>query len=194
MKLKDYFKVKSSKRVLKKEWKKKGIPFYRGREITKLSKFGSVDNELFITKEHYKKLSLKHGTPKEGDIMITAIGTIGNAYIVKKSDIFYFKDASVLWLEKFKNIDSKFVSYWLKSNLFYDQLDTGFGATVDTLTINKLENLDIIVPDKISGQKKIVEKLDKIFSEVEKINQITQKKLENIKILQSKILTGALKI
>ena len=33
---------------------------------------------------------------------MTAVGTIGEIYVVKKDDIFYFKDGNVLW---FKNFD-----------------------------------------------------------------------------------------
>ena len=49
VKLEDLFKIGSSKRVLKAEWKDSGVPFYRGREITTLSKSGAVDNDLFIS-------------------------------------------------------------------------------------------------------------------------------------------------
>ena len=46
--LDELFNIKSSKRVLKKDWKTEGVPFYRGREVTELSKNGKVDNKLFI--------------------------------------------------------------------------------------------------------------------------------------------------
>ena len=37
-KLSDYFEITSSKRVFKSEWTQDGIPFYRAREIVKISK------------------------------------------------------------------------------------------------------------------------------------------------------------
>ena len=96
VKLGALFKIGSSKRVLKADWRDKGVPFYRGREITALSKDGYVDNDLFISETHFAELSSKYGVPQAGDILITAIGTIGNTYIVNQNDKFYFKDASVL--------------------------------------------------------------------------------------------------
>src|SRR3712207_7992014 len=50
--------ISSSRRVLQSEWKKEGIPFYRAREIIKLSHYGEVDNELFISRseEHTSEL------------------------------------------------------------------------------------------------------------------------------------------
>ena len=42
--LDDLYRIGSSKRVLKSQWKSEGVPFYRGREITKLAADGRVDN------------------------------------------------------------------------------------------------------------------------------------------------------
>ena len=107
VKLSELFNVGSSKRVLKSDWKNEGVPFYRGREITTLSKLDLVNNKLFITEEHYQLLADKYGVPQAGDIMVTAIGTIGNTYIVKASDKFYFKDASVLCLKRVSEVSSE---------------------------------------------------------------------------------------
>ena len=52
VKLGDLFDAISAKRVLKSEWKTKGVPFYRAREIAKLSECNEVVNELFIANEH----------------------------------------------------------------------------------------------------------------------------------------------
>jgi type I restriction enzyme S subunit len=46
--LEDLFHIGSSRRVLKSQWQESGIPFYRGREITKLSKDGVVYKYFFI--------------------------------------------------------------------------------------------------------------------------------------------------
>ncbi len=189
VKLSDLFRVGSSKRVLKSDWKDAGVPFYRGREITRLSKTGFADNELFVSEEHFKDLSAKHGVPVPGDIMVTAIGTIGNTYIVNERDRFYFKDASVLWLHKEAEVDSRFIDYWLKSDLFFDQLDRGNGATVDTLTIEKLSNVKLLLPS-LDKQRKVVEKLDAAFADIdllegnlgmgdEKANQLLQSLLSS---------------
>ena len=67
----------------------------------------AVDNDLFISKELYAEYATKHGVPTAGDIVITAIGTIGNSYIVREEDRFYFKDASVLWLKRTSDVESK---------------------------------------------------------------------------------------
>jgi type I restriction enzyme S subunit len=114
--------------------------------------------------------------------VITAIGTIGNAYIVRKDDKFYFKDASVLWLSKISDVDSDFINFWIKSPSFKEQLEKGNGATVDTLTIHKLQSLIINVPP-FSEQKRIVKILDEAFEKLEKAKQNAEKNLSNSKEL-----------
>ena len=159
MKIAEAFEVSSSKRVLKKDWKTFGVPFYRGREITALSREGQVENELFISEELYSELEQKYGVPKAGDILITAIGTIGNTYVVKNSDRFYFKDGSVLRLAKKTDVVDEYVHLWFQSTSFKNQLDKGNGATVDTLTIEKLSSMEIYLPS-IREQQEVVSKLN----------------------------------
>ncbi len=109
-KLGDLFDAVSAKRVLKSEWRTKGVPFYRAREIVKLSEYNKVNNELFIEDKHYDKLKNRYGVPASGDIMLSAVGTIGKCYIVKESDKFYYKDASVLCLKNHHKLSSMYFS------------------------------------------------------------------------------------
>jgi type I restriction enzyme S subunit len=184
------FRVCSSKRVLKSEWRQTGVPFYRGREITLLSKYGIVDNELFISEDHFSELVQKYGVPKLGDIMITAIGTIGNSYVVKESDQFYFKDASVIWLDKHADIMSGYVQYWISSSKFRDQLNTGNGATVDTLTIDSLSKMQISMPP-LEEQKQIIARLDSMKAKTSEMVAAYDAKLTAAKNLRQSILEAA---
>ena len=182
MLLSDLFRIGSSKRVLQSQWKSEGIPFYRGREITRLSANGFVDNELFISEEHYNEVATKYGVPSEGDIVITAIGTIGNSHIVRARDKFYFKDASVLWLKKVADVSTEFINLWLKSPIFFNQLDKGNGATVDTLTIQKLQNVRIAIPT-LAEQQRIVTILDEAFAGIATASANAEKNLANAREL-----------
>ena len=178
----DLYKIGSSKRVLKSQWAAEGVPFYRGREITVLSKFGSVENDLFISKELYSEYADKYGVPKADDIVITAIGTIGNSYVVREHDHFYFKDASVLWLKRVSDVNSSFINLWLKSPLMKEQLDEGKGATVDTLTIKKLQSLQVDLPP-IPEQQRIVAIIDQAFADIEKARANAEQNLKNAREL-----------
>ncbi len=160
------------------QWQSEGVPFYRGREITLLAAEGFVNNALFISEDLYAEFAAKNGVPNAGDIMITAIGTIGNSYIVQDSDRFYFKDASVLWLKKTTDVNSEFINWWLKSPLFFDQLDRGNGATVDTLTIQKLQAVAVDLPP-LPEQQRIVTLLDEAFDGIATAKANAEKNLQN---------------
>lgn len=189
--LSELFQIGSSKRVLKSEWKDNGIPFYRGREVTRLSIDGFVNNELFISETHYEELAKNHGVPVAGDIIITAIGTIGNSYIVQPTDRFYFKDASVLWMKKKSVINSEFVNLWLKSPLFFEQLDRGNGATVDTLTIKKLQSVKIRLPS-LAEQQRIVATLNEACEAIEVARENAKKNSQNSRALFENYLQSVL--
>jgi type I restriction enzyme, S subunit len=180
--LSDLYQIGSSKRVLKSQWKNEGVPFYRGREVTRLAADGFVDNELFISEKHFSELSKEYGVPKTGDIVITAIGTIGNSYVVRSTDRFYFKDASVLWMKRTTDVSSEFVNLWLKSSFFLDQLDRGNGATVDTLTIQKLQNVELALPPQ-AEQQRIVGLLNEAFAGLATAQAHAEKNLQNARAL-----------
>jgi type I restriction enzyme S subunit len=171
----ELYNVMSAKRVLQAEWKKSGIPFYRAREIVKLSGFGFVDNELFISPKHYELLKKTYGVPKINDIMLSAVGTIGKTYIVKQDDLFYYKDASVLCLENKLDFNSKFIQYVLAADFLQQQMyDNSKGTTVDTITIEKAKSYLIPLPP-LAEQHRIVSKIEDFFAQLDEIeNAITK--------------------
>ena len=157
--------IKSAKRVMKDDWKNDGIPFYRTREIIKLSHDGYVDNQLYISQELYDSYKDKYGVPKTGDIMLTAVGTIGETYIVKKSDLFYYKDASVLCVQPINDLlDSAYFCLFIRSNFAQKQIhNQSKGTTVDTITIEKANNYTFILPP-LKEQKRLVAEVEKLYS------------------------------
>ena len=158
------FNVVSAKRILKSDWKHSGVPFYRAREIAKLSIYGLVDNELYISEEHYNSLKEKFPVPKASDIMISAVGTIGKCYIVKESDKFYYKDASVLCLCNDYQINAKYIYHIMRSEYMLKQMyDNSKGTTVDTITIEKAKQYIFPLPP-LAEQQRIVAKIEETFS------------------------------
>uniref|UniRef100_UPI002A7EE999 restriction endonuclease subunit S n=1 Tax=Phocaeicola sp. TaxID=2773926 RepID=UPI002A7EE999 len=158
------FNVVSAKRILKSDWKHSGVPFYRAREIAKLSIYGLVDNELYISEEHYNSLKEKFPVPKASDIMISAVGTIGKCYIVKESDKFYYKDASVLCLCNDYQINAKYIYHIMRSEYMLKQMyDNSKGTTVDTITIEKAKQYILPLPP-LAEQQRIVAKIEETLS------------------------------
>ena len=158
------FNVVSAKRILKSDWKHSGVPFYRAREIAKLSIYGLVDNELYISEEHYNSLKEKFPVPKASDIMISAVGTIGKCYIVKESDKFYYKDASVLCLCNDYQINAKYIYHIMRSEYMLKQMyDNSKGTTVDTITIEKAKQYILPLPP-LAEQQRIVAKICLLYT------------------------------
>ena len=163
------FEAVSAKRVLKNEWKNKGIPFYRAREIVQLNKEGFADKDLFVSEEHYAELKEKYGVPICDDIMISAVGSIGYTYIVRKEDVFYYKDASVLCLKNTNHWNPTFFTIWLASPFLQEQMyKNSKGTTVDTITLEKLKGYAIPFPP-IKEQQRIVAKIEELFAQLDNI-------------------------
>lgn len=159
--------VGSSRRVRQEDWQAAGVPFYRAREIAVLSREGKVENELFISRELFKRLSTEGLIPEAGDLMITGVGTIGVPYVVKKTEEFYFKDASVLIFKNRHRIVPEYLYYFFTSEGCRRQIHAGSkGTTVDTFTIIRANELPIPLPP-LAEQKRIVAKIEELFSELE---------------------------
>ena len=158
--------ISSARRVHQADWTDSGVPFYRAREIVKLSENGSVDNELFISQSLYDELS-KSGKPKAGDIMLSAVGTLGATYIVQPTDHFYYKDASVICLGDIHSLQPEFLCYLFDSNIIKQQISRqAKGATVGTITISNASKFQVPVPP-MEVQERIVAELDKINEVIE---------------------------
>ena len=163
--------VASSSRVHKKEWQDDGVPFYRAREIVKLSQFGFVDNELYITEELFEQHSENGLVPECGDVMMTGVGTIGVPYVVPENAKFYFKDASVLIFKNYWNLFPSFLYYFMKSPFWNDAIHEGsMGTTVHTLTITRA-NVALIPVAPLPEQIRIVAKVDELMALCDQLEQ-----------------------
>lgn len=139
----------SSKRVFAEDYVSEGVPFYRGKEITQKRNGEPINDPLYITTEHYKTLKKKYGVPACGDILITAVGTIGNSYLVQEED-FYFKDGNIIWLKDFRDLGLNHYLYdYMQTSIFKRDLEgICIGSTQTALTIVALSNLKVKIPSQ----------------------------------------------
>lgn len=160
--------IVSARRVHQSDWKSDGIPFYRAREIAKLAENGCVENELFISQDLFDEFS-KSGVPQAGDLMVTAVGTLGKTYIVKPEDHFYYKDASVICFENFAGMLPEYLKYVMQSEMMKNQIKSNSdGTTVATLTM--VRTVEYVLPlPPLSEQKRIVAKLEQLLPLCERL-------------------------
>ena len=137
----------SSKRVFANDYAACGVPFYRGKEITLKQSGQPITEPLFIETSHFEDIKNKYGVPMKGDILITAVGTIGNSYLVQNEE-FYFKDGNIIWLKNFSHGLNYYVYDFMQTSIF-KQLLKGIciGSTQTALTIVALSKLLIKIPD-----------------------------------------------
>lgn len=136
----------SSKRVHAQDYVDSGIPFYRGKEISELREHKPVSEVLYITEEKYKEMAKLYGSPQVGDLLITAVGTIGNTWVVDNVP-FYFKDGNLIW---FKNIkcNPNYLDYVLSSDDGQKKIDaSAIGSNQKALTMVKMNELKFMFPN-----------------------------------------------
>ena len=105
----------------------------------------------------------KSGVPHPGDLMVTAVGTLGKTYIVHQNDQFYYKDASVICLENYGQILPEYLKYVMESELMNQQIrSNSSGTTVATLTMVRMVEYIFPLPP-LAEQKRIVAKIEELL-------------------------------
>ena len=189
VKIKEVAEVTSSKRVMVKDYVEEGVPFYRSTEIIKKSKNIPVTNPLYISSEKFNEFKNKFGAPKSGDLLITAVGTIGDVYLVRENETFYFKDGNSVWIRKIKDsVLPEYLKAILASSFYREKLNNIVGGSSQkALTIQKLESVDLPIPS-IAEQEKITD----ILSSVDQKISINQKIKAELTLLKKGLMQDLL--
>lgn len=168
VKLREICSIKSFKRIFESEYVNHGIPFIRGQEISD----GSIDRynanyQCYISPQRYTEIKKRYGVPNINDILITAVGTIGNLFLVNSNNPRYYKDGNILWLANLHdNVLPKYLFYYMQSAFFRKQLDYFLiGAVQKALTIVMMDDIEVLLPD-LEAQREIVAILDSITNKI----------------------------
>lgn len=189
IKLENIANITSSKRIMKHEYVDQGIPFYRTKEVKELANKRVITTELFISKENYNGIKSKFGAPKKGEILITAIGTIGEIYVIDTDEEFYFKDGNVLWVKDLKEVQPEFLKYVLMS--FVNELnELSLGAAYSALPIHKLKNYEVLIPN-LEHQRILILAIQSMESYSNKLTMEFIKKISLYSSLKQSILQRA---
>ena len=175
-KLSEVAKIGSSHRVFTDQFVDKGVPFYRGTEISQLSLGQRPTDIFYISEELFNSLATSETKPKIGDLLLPSICNKGQIWLVDTDEPFYYKDGRVLRVSPDRNIfNSEYLRYYMSLKTKYEYLKLGTGSTFAEFKIFQLKNLDVIVPPK---------NLQNCFASfINKINKsklVLQKALENL--------------
>lgn len=183
--------VTSSKRIFKSEYVEHGIPFYRTKELKELANNRKIRTELFISRERFSEIKNKYGIPINGDLLISAVGTIGEVLVIDNLGDFYFKDGNIVWLKSISSeFDSDFLAMCLR-NITKMLNDTAQGSAYSALTIEKL--VEIEIPDiSKKEQLEIIKKFSELSQSIKEFEYNLVKKTELVFELRKSFLRDAL--
>lgn len=153
----DIGKVCMCKRVMKHETSETGdIPFY------KIGTFGKKA-DAYISEELYYDYKQRYSFPRQGDILISASGTIGRT-VVYNGEPAYFQDSNIVWISNDETkVTNKFLRYlyeivkWVTDN-----------STIARLYNDNLTSIKILYPQQPEEQNAIagcLTSLDNLISQ-----------------------------
>jgi type I restriction enzyme M protein len=164
--LNDICDITSSKRIFQDDYVTSGIPFYRTKEVSELSKGKDISIELFISKEKYFEIKKSFSVPQKGDLLISAVGTIGITYVIPDDKEFYFKDGNLIWVKNLRNVLPSYLKHILEQYFIENKDKISDGAAYSALTIIRLKEVEIPLPPleiqqqivaEIEGYQKIID-------------------------------------
>ena len=175
--------VGSSKRIFEREYVAKGIPFYRTKEIVELSKGNKITTELFISHKRFEEIRRDYGVPEKGDLLISAVGTIGVIWIVDGKNDFYFKDGNLLRVSPLNKFDSVYLKYLLEALIGEYKNAMSSGTAYAALTISALKEM-LVYDVPLDNQKKFTS----FVEQVDQSKATVQQGLEKLETLKKALM------
>ena len=188
--IEDFYEIGSSKRVFQSQWRTSGIPFYRARDIVGFRNGEKAIGGLYIDESLYETYKRSYGIPAPGDLLVTAVGTLGKVFRVVDKTPFYFKDGNIIWFRANGQYDSclleqLFESGWLDSQIY----DTAGGSTVGTYTITNAKKTLIPSPP-LPEQHRIAAALSDVDELIGALGKLVEKKRAIKTGAMQRLLTG----
>lgn len=149
--------IKMCKRILKDDTSIKGeIPFY------KIGTFGK-EADAFISKKLFDEYKSKYPYPKQGQVLISAAGTIGKVIIFDGKPS-YFQDSNIVWIDADENIILNRYLHLCIQFVNWESFETN-GGIIKRLYNDNLRNTEIPLPP-LKEQNKIVKEVEKMEADI----------------------------
>lgn len=153
--------VKMCKRIFAEQTAETGeIPFY------KIGTFGK-NPDAYITRALYEEYKAKYSYPEEGDVLISAAGTLGRTVVFDGKDA-YFQDSNIVWLDVDHGVLS---NRYLRHYYTVIKWASSEGSTISRLYNGIICDTYIAIPP-IEEQAKIVialSDIDELIYSLEKL-------------------------
>jgi type I restriction enzyme S subunit len=144
----------------------KGIPMVRVTDVKK--GYLNLDGALKISENDYQLFS-KGYTPKNGDIVFTRVGSYGISSLVNNNQNFCLGQNTVLI--KPKNINGKYLFYWLCSSECSSEIESLVGgSTQPTISMASIRKIEVPIPP-LQEQKAIAEVLSSLDDKIDLLHR-----------------------
>lgn len=166
-KLGDLGTIQTCKRIFKEQTSENGeIPFYKNGTI-------GLNADAFISREIFEEYKRLYPYPENGDILISAVGSIGRTAEYTGKDE-YFQDSNVVWLKTDNSINKKYLK------IFYQVIDWLIeGSTVKHLYNDNILKSEIVCPKSFDEQ----ERIGQYFESLDHLITLHQSKLKSLKFI-----------
>jgi type I restriction enzyme S subunit len=159
--------------------------------ITDINEDGSLKpNRVYV---HISNNDFQRYNLKNNDVVIARTGaTVGKSFLFKGNDDFVFASYLIRFRFDIQKIIPKFLLYVLKSPKYWNFIGINQSVSAQpNVNATKMSNFEFLLPS-LETQKKIVQKLDHIFAQLEEkkkiILELQTSKIKHIKILSDKTI------
>ena len=177
---------------------------YRGKTPTKTAsgirlitaknvKMGYLQDEPmeFIAIKDYDGW-MTRGIPKKGDVLFTTEAPLANVAQLDTDDKVAFAQRVIIMQPDQMKLDSTFLKYLLLSTPAQESIRSqGTGATVQGIKASLLKQIRISFPSDLSLQQQLVEVLDSLSEETQRLATIYARKLAALDDLKKSLLHQA---
>ena len=148
------------------------------------------ENCLKTSKKSYRNLVRNGCKPVKNDVLLSKDGTIGETVIIEENHDFVIASSLIILRPK-KEINSKFLNYFLKSNSYQNQLNMySKGAALKRVSITNVSRTYIVFMD-LEIQELIVKFLDEITTQIDILIQKTKESIEKYKEYKKSLIFEA---
>lgn len=144
--------------------------------------------DYYIDEEKFNEL--KSCEVREGDLLISLVGTIGKTLVIPRQHEKGIINPRLLKISVNKKISIEYIKRYFESPMAkYIMSEKSHGGTMEILNLDIIKRLPIPLPS-LEEQKEIVRILDKLLGDESKIEELTKLE-EQIELIKKSILAKA---
>jgi type I restriction enzyme S subunit len=135
---------------------------------------------------------MTRGIPQKGDVLFTTEAPLANVAQLDTAEKVAFAQRIIIMQPEKAILDSTFLKYMLLSDPIQRRIRAeGTGATVQGIKASLLKLIAISFPRTLTEQRLIVEKLDALNEETQRLDSIYKGKLAALETLKKSLLHQA---